>query len=468
MYKVVYKSNGSEIGPGYRVCRINETSDKLEIWTGSEFSELELKAITPPEPVVIGEEPAPVKPTPVQPTPVEPTPAQPAPVLPTLVEPTPAQPAPVQPTITDYVLGPKTGKVHYIEPGSSTSYRGLFGKVAAGDTIVFKRGKHTTPIDMWNQKKESTVYVKAEVPGETFVAYAEIRQGCGNLHIEGITFLRDDAVSTSRIGVRVYDQAVNVSFENCEVLGRADSRNYLNWHTLEQWQGLGRGIDNGAKGGFVRNCRVIGNGSGISAGSGQVVENCEVRGFAADAYRGFGNAIFRNNFCCHPVNNKSGNHDDMFQSFNLAVDPPMYDMILEGNTFMTWLPDAKFPQELQSLCQGIGMFDGFWNRLTIRNNLIMTDHWHGLSVYGARDSVIEDNIVLNILGNKITDKKRPWLMVTSHKNGKPSERVTVRNNKALNYSMSDKTIGLVFENNERLTVERNAALIQELRSRWDR
>jgi len=454
LYKVVYKSNGSEIGPGYRVCLINETSNKLEIWTGSEFSELELKVITPPEPVVIGEEPAPVAPTPVPPAMVEPTP-----VVPTTV--------PAAPAGTEYALGPKTGKVHYIEPGSSTSYRGLFGKVAAGDTIVFKRGKHTTPIDMWNQKKESTVYVEAEVPGETFVAYAEIRQGCGNLHIEGITFLRDDTVST-RNGVRVYDQAVNVSFENCEVLGRADSRDYLTWHTLEQWQGLGRGIDNGAKGGFVRNCRVIGNSSGISAGSGQVVENCEVRGFAADAYRGFGNVILRNNFCCHPVNNKSGNHDDMFQSFNLAVDPPMYDMTLEGNTFMTWMPDEKFPIELQSLCQGIGMFDGFWNRLTIRNNLIMTDHWHGISVYGARDSVIEDNVVLNILGDKIVNSKRPWMMVTSHKNGTPSERVTVRNNKALNYSMSDKTVDLVFENNERLTITRNAELIKELRSRWDR
>ena len=82
--------------------------------------------------------------------------------------------------------------------------------------------------------------------------------------------------------------------------------------------------------------------------------------------------------------------------------------------------------------------------------------------------MIEDNVVLNVLGNKIVNSKRPWLMVTRHKNGKPSERVTVRNNKALNYSMSNKTVDLVFENNETLTVQRNAELIEEMKSRWDR
>lgn len=55
MYKIVYKSNGSGLVPGYQVYRINETS-KLEIWTGLKFSKSELKLITPLVPVATPEE----------------------------------------------------------------------------------------------------------------------------------------------------------------------------------------------------------------------------------------------------------------------------------------------------------------------------------------------------------------------------------------------------------------------------
>ena len=39
--------------------------------------------------------------------------------------------------------------------------------------------------------------------------------------------------------------------------------------------------------------------------------------------------------------------------------------------------------------QGISVFDGKWSNIEILNNYIRTDAWHGIALYGARDSRIE-------------------------------------------------------------------------------
>jgi parallel beta-helix repeat protein len=108
--------------------------------------------------------------------------------------------------------------------------------------------------------------------------------------------------------------------------------------------------------------------------------------------------------------------------------------VLRGNLFVN-STDPDDP--LRSSMQGIGCFDGFFVGWTVENNVVITDHWHGISFYGMRDSVIVNNTVID---NVDGQPGPPWIMVTDHKNGTPSSNVVVRNNLATDFELSEDNI----------------------------
>lgn len=74
--------------------------------------------------------------------------------------------------------------------------------------------------------------------------------------------------------------------------------------------------------------------------------------------------------------------------------------------------------------QGIGIFDGKWDGLTISNNVVITNHWHGISVAGATNTKIINNTV--VAYDPVT---RPtWITVYNPKDRPPSQNVIIRNN----------------------------------------
>ncbi len=83
--------------------------------------------------------------------------------------------------------------------------------------------------------------------------------------------------------------------------------------------------------------------------------------------------------------------------------------------------------------QGVGLFDGMYENWLVENNLIITNHWHGISFYGAINCKIINNTVVD---NDNTPEPDPWIMVNDHKNGTPSSGVIVRNNIATDYSLT--------------------------------
>jgi hypothetical protein len=98
------------------------------------------------------------------------------------------------------------------------------------------------------------------------------------------------------------------------------------------------------------------------------------------------------------------------------------NVTLRGNVFLNF-DDPTLPH-LASM-QGIGCFDGFFEGWVIENNVVVTDHWHGISFYGARDLRIFNNTVLDAAAGQ---PGPPWIMVTAHKDGAASTGSLVRNN----------------------------------------
>ncbi|MEZ5867120.1 MAG: choice-of-anchor Q domain-containing protein [Defluviimonas denitrificans] len=70
------------------------------------------------------------------------------------------------------------------------------------------------------------------------------------------------------------------------------------------------------------------------------------------------------------------------------------------------------------------MFDGF----VIRNNVIASTHYHGITINGALNTEIVNNTVVDINGHK---NNYPWIMLSPHKNGTPSKNVDIANNIAM-------------------------------------
>ncbi|MBN2000903.1 T9SS type A sorting domain-containing protein, partial [candidate division KSB1 bacterium] len=175
-----------------------------------------------------------------------------------------------------------------------------------------------------------------------------------------------------------------------------------------------------------------------SDGSNNLIEYNVVENFAADGMRGIGSFnIFEYNTVknCYDVDD---NHDDGFQSYSYGPDgvgkTTVYGIVLRGNTIINYTDPG---QPFRGTLQGIGCFDGMFEDWIIENNVIVTDHWHGISLYGARNCKIINNTVVD---RNDTSPGPPWIKITAHKDGTQSSGNIVRNNLTTDLS-SDKNMG---------------------------
>ena len=199
-----------------------------------------------------------------------------------------------------------------------------------------------------------------------------------------------------------------------------------------------------------RNNRLRNVRHGITVGGGSdgaLVIGNTVTGFSADGMRGladdsrFEYNVIRDAY----VGSGDGdsNHDDGFQSWSTGTGGvgtgEVRNVVLRGNIFINYSdPDQPYRATLQ----GIGCFDGFFVDWVVENNVVVVDHWHGITFMGMRDSRIVNNTVID------PNDSRPgpsWVRVADHKDGSPSENVVVRNN--LTPSLSGGGATVVFENN---------------------
>jgi hypothetical protein len=169
--------------------------------------------------------------------------------------------------------------------------------------------------------------------------------------------------------------------------------------------------------------------SGISvSASHSLIEYNTIENFAGDGLHGLGDhCVFQYNLVknCYDVN---ANHDDGFQSWSRGPQGvgtgEVVGMVLRGNTIIN-NEDPQQPH--RGALQGIGCFDGMFVDWIIENNVIIVDHYHGITLGGARNCRIVNNTVMD------PNDARPGpaaLRIAKHKRGTPSSGCTVRNNLA--------------------------------------
>ena len=233
----------------------------------------------------------------------------------------------------------------------------------------------------------------------------------------------------------------DVLVEQCVLESTADSSR---WSAADWNERSVSGIGADGERIVIRGNRLKNVNFGISvSASHALIERNVVENFAGDGLRGLGNhSVFQHNVVknCYDVND---NHDDGFQSWSRGPDGvgsgEVVGIVLRGNTIIN-NEDPNQPH--RGTLQGIGCFDGMFVDWTIENNVVIVDHYHGITLGGARNCRFLNNTVLD------PNDRRPGpaaLRIGKHKRGTVSSGCTVRNN----------LVSALHVDGERMTVDHN-------------
>ena len=310
--------------------------------------------------------------------------------------------------------------------------------VQAGDTLFLRSGYHGE-LDLNGGNYGAPVTIAAE-PGHTPRLRRVRLNGTTGIIVQGLSISASHAPSYAKATlVEVVGDSSRVTIENCQVFSVDDASGWgANEWINDACNGMRiDGNEVTVKANTVRNVRFA-----ISVNADNVlVERNTIDGFSADGIRGLGDfGVYQYNVIknVYVESDLDKNHDDGFQSWSVGPNGvgtgEVRGVVLRGNLILNY---EDHNQPLRSTVQGIGCFDGTFVDWVVENNVVITDHWHGISLYGARNCRIVNNTVLDINDQK---PGPPWISMHEHKDGTPPQNCVVRNNLATDYANAESGV----------------------------
>lgn len=316
------------------------------------------------------------------------------------------------------------------------------GKIAGGDTILLMDGSHGSLV-VKSFGFDQPVTIQSETPKGAHLESIHFDGTARNVTLKDLRVWRKEGDGAWFL-VRSWKDATGITVEDLDIRSRENATNYLNWD-FSRWKAVAdegaNAIDLRGHNNTVRNTTIVGVRYGIRVGPGSVVENNLVEGFTADGLRGCTDTIFRNNLVRNVISLSDSVHRDGMQCYQPSTTT---NLKLIGNTIIDWAePNRTHP--MRGTLQGIALFDGFYDNIEIVNNIVVTRHYHGITVLGTRGARIANNTVVHSEGEL---QAYPWISVGYTKAGEPSRNVTVANNLAMKISgSSDAALGNLFTDN---------------------
>ncbi len=312
--------------------------------------------------------------------------------------------------------------------GSSLVPKNGGAPVKAGDTIWLRTGYHGE-VAIEGAYNSSVITIAAEAGHTPALGSLQV-QAASHWTLRGLSISLEHAPTYQQgtiVAVSSHNwsgPAHDVTIEDCTIFSVADVSGW----TESDWNALpGNGIQLSGDDCILRGNELLNVNFGISVtGEGALVERNTVTNFAGDGLRGLGDhGTCQYNVIANAYAVNS-NHDDGFQSWSVGNDGvgtgEVTGITLRGNTIINYQdPNQPFRGPLQ----GIGCFDGTFVDWVVENNVIITDHWHGITLLGARNSRIVNNTVVDL---NTDSPGPPWISIDDHKDGTPSEGTLVRNN----------------------------------------
>ncbi len=348
-------------------------------------------------------------------------------------------------------------RVHYVDPlfqenlianGSSKApwqnLQKLFSKniIRAGDEVVLRSGYYGQLFI--NAKKYKKVTSISVLDGHD-AKFSNLRVwGSQNLYFKGLTVSPSFDKSQKHINiVEIKNKSKNIRIEAFNIFSEIDS---AGWNKAEWNEKSVNGIFADGSELEIINNKLTNVNFGISvlATHSRVMRNL-VKNFSGDGLRAHGDyTLFEQNTVtnCFQVND---NHADGFQAWTVGNDGrvgtgTIHGVILRRNLIVNY---EDHNQPYRCKMQGIGLFDGMFDSWIIENNIVVADHWHGITVLGGKNMRILNNTVFD------PDYGRPgpsWIKIGKHKNGTEPTGNLIANNLAGSYDR--KTRGVLHLRNQ--------------------
>jgi len=326
------------------------------------------------------------------------------------VEPTPTpvpEPTPV----------PTTGTVYLVDPiGGSGNYKDVWAAVAAGakggDTILLRDGSHGhLEIKGTQMAFDKDLVIRAQNPYKAHVTSIMCSYGAKNISFEDLDIYYTAATKPEALAY-VQASASHISFRRNRFRSIPDVSGFLSWSATEWLSKSAAGIVNiGSVGGVTEGNHLNVVSFGINVPEGGVARNNIIENFCGDALRGASKSLLEGN-TIRGAFQVDGNHADGIQAF-AGPTGVLSDLVIRGNTINNW-HHSNLSHPLRANLQGIGLYDGWYDNLIIDNNNVTVHHWHGISVYGGRNSKITNNVVTKL---PIASDIKPWIAFFDHKTG---------------------------------------------------
>lgn len=283
---------------------------------------------------------------------------------------------------------------------------GQITQVKPGDRVLLYDGQHGE-VSLSGDNAEFVTISAA--PGQTpTLGRLEVRQG-SKWRLVGLTVSPEFAAAPYTgpivsLGERGPSSALEL--EDCFVYTTQD----VHLWGVSDWLSANNGIQLGRHGTnlVARNNHVLNTRFGISVNAADsLCEGNIVAGFSGDGVRVTRDGIvlqynvIKNGYLSEAAGD--ANHDDGIQCFLFNVGTGQVTGItIKANVIIAREDDRQlFPTNLQ----GIGFFDGPLVNFRVEQNVVLVNHWHGVSLYDAQGCEVLDNVTYSRWGGV----NLPWV-----------------------------------------------------------
>lgn len=301
-----------------------------------------------------------------------------------------------------------------------------------GDTLLLMDGSYGG--FFWNTQTAGTLESPVTIQslngrGAHFDWIEVVWQGHG-LKFRNVSVWPTAGGPARRTGDLVHS-ANPLALEGLDIRGRADAPDTMFGWTAEEWSSLPTGVNFRGADSSLIDSTISGVNFGIVT-DGRFADNVDligntINGFVGDAIRPLGdNTRVIGNRITNAIDIQNGNHDDGIQSF-VTKNGVQAGLLIEGNTIIGWTEEKSHPLRSASF-QGIGLFDGPYGDLVIRNNIVAITHIHGIAIAGSINSLVSHNTVVDLQPGF---KWSPRISSDRDRSGNPPTNAVVANNLAM-------------------------------------
>lgn len=320
---------------------------------------------------------------------------------------------------------------------------------SAGDTLILLAGHHGAP----TIRTVNTAEVLVRPDSGADVTLKNLTLSSARFWtIRGLAISPENQSPFERVTLVTISGGSDNVVESCTLYSTRDG---TGWSASEWTARSCNGISMSGTRNTVRDNTLLFTNFAIAvSGTYNLVQRNVVNHFMSDGMRGLGDYCTFEYNVVKNIYEVNSNHDDGFQSWSSGTGGVgtgvVRGVVLRGNTFIN---DEGQNHPLRGTIQGVGCFDGFFEDWVVENNVVFADHYHGITLLGARNCRVVNNTVLDPI---TSGSGRTWIRVAPHKNGTASTGNLVRNNIATSINC-EAGIGTV-DSNLDITTSQYASL----------